>query len=284
MALDPSKYVLNNLQAQTSENAEQRIAMLLWGRAGSGKTTLAATAPGIKVWINFDPDGPASVIGNRSDLVVFDFSDRENAFYRRFREEDPLGLERFLTDHPEVETVVVDSITSFGEKALIAGIKDAGGKSTIEEPGWAGYGRKNIWTRMITMNMCRITKKHKRHVVLIGHEDVPLKNEEGIIQSISIMLGSTLSELVPSQLSEVWNITDVENGKHRRIAVRPVRKKGPLKTRMFQTGDAREFDWQFDPDTWSGQGLTNWYQQWKDNGFAKIALPKTVEAPKKGGK
>ena len=47
-----------------------RMSMILWGDAGCGKTTLAATAPGRKLFIALDPDGDMSIdtclIGNVS--------------------------------------------------------------------------------------------------------------------------------------------------------------------------------------------------------------------------
>ena len=38
-----------------------RMSMILWGDAGCGKTTLAATAPGRKLFIALDPDGDMSI-------------------------------------------------------------------------------------------------------------------------------------------------------------------------------------------------------------------------------
>lgn len=265
------EYTLQGMVGQTHSEVSQRLALLLWGSAGSGKTTLAATAPGKKVWLNFDPDGPASVLGNRDDIIVFDFSVREDAVVQRFKEPDPFGIDRFLADHPEVETVVVDSVTMFGDKALTHGVREA--KTSIEEPEFKGYGRKNTWTRLMIMNLLRITGKHNRHIVFVCHEDVPTKNSKGDVLFITIMLGSSLSEEAPLQISEVWSIQQLDDGT-RRIAVRPVRMRKPMKTRMFLTSGPAEFLWRYNADTQTGPGLADWFQAWKENGFAKIDLPK----------
>ena len=45
------------------------MSLLLWGASGTGKTTLACTAPGKKLLILFDPDGDAS-IAERDDVDV----------------------------------------------------------------------------------------------------------------------------------------------------------------------------------------------------------------------
>ena len=50
-----------------------RLTMLLWGSAGAGKTTYAATAPGDKLWFSFGDSEHASVAG-RSDVFVMDLS------------------------------------------------------------------------------------------------------------------------------------------------------------------------------------------------------------------
>ena len=48
-------------EVQSVQGTSSRMSLLLWGQPGVGKTTLAATAPGKKLWVNFDPDGTDSV-------------------------------------------------------------------------------------------------------------------------------------------------------------------------------------------------------------------------------
>ena len=49
----------------------ERLTMLLWGKPACGKTVFAATAPGKKLWLLFDPNGTAS-IRKRDDILVVD--------------------------------------------------------------------------------------------------------------------------------------------------------------------------------------------------------------------
>src|SRR5690606_15484230 len=140
-------------------------------------TTLAATAPGKKLWINFDPDGLSS-IATRDDVIYVDLAEAPDACVEKFKSDDPLGLTKFFKDNPDVETVVVDSVTMFGEKALAHGVVKAqgtakGAKSTIEDPGFSGYGNKNTWTSYLTKNLLSVTLKHKKHIIFICHEDKP---------------------------------------------------------------------------------------------------------------
>src|SRR5215472_8829481 len=86
---------------------DMRIALLLWGSAGAGKTTLAATAPGRKLVLMCDPDGELSLV-DRDDIqhVMRLYVLNPLTAVQEFKKPDPYGLTRFLTDHPEIETVI----------------------------------------------------------------------------------------------------------------------------------------------------------------------------------
>lgn len=266
---------LGNIEIKPAQAAVQRFSMLLWGSAGCGKTTLASTAPGKKLWINFDPDGVAS-IADRDDVIVADFADQPDSCVERFKEPDPYKIGKLIEEH-EIDTVVFDSMTSFGDKAMSHGVAMAKGttkgrQSTLEDPGFAGYGNKNTWVRLCVKNMLAITAKHNANMIFIAHEDKPVTNDKGVVMFISIMLGSSLNEQIPVQISEVWGMTDT--GKKRVIAIRPCRMRKPMKTRMFITNTEPEFEWKYDAETGEGDTLEGWYEQWKSNKFKKIPLPK----------
>jgi len=260
----------------TPSTTTQRISLLLWGSSGSGKTTLASTAPGKKLWINFDPDG-ISAISNREDVVVLDLSNEPNNAVMKFRSENPLSLDKFLIENPDIETVVFDSLTTFGEKALVHGVEVAkttakGKYATLEDPGFAGYGNKNTWTHSCVRELLKVTGKHNRHMIFIAHEDKPQVNDQGAVLYISIMLGSSLNEQIPVKLSEIWNLSDT--GKERRIAVRACRGRKPMKSRMFKTSKEPEFLWNYNAEELTGDGISEWFKQWQDAGGSKIELPK----------
>jgi hypothetical protein len=266
---------LGNIELVTPKERIKRLSMLIWGSSGSGKTTLAATAPGNKLWINFDPDG-TDAIAYRDDIQVMDFSNEPHRIVEKFKEDDPLRITQFLVDHKEIETVVFDSLTTFGDKALSHGVVKATGtakgrNATIEDPGYAGYGNKNTWTRLCIKNLLKATGRANRNIIFIAHEDKPLMTPQGEMISISIMLGSSLNEQVPVDFSEIWNLSDT--GKVRRIAVRNCRFRKPVKSRIFITSDATEFEWNYNADTGKGHGIKDWYEAWKSGGGKKIPLP-----------
>ena len=248
-----------------------RMAILLWGNAGCGKTTLAATAPGKKLWILFDPDGINSLHG-RDDVVVLDLSGEKHSIVERFKDDNPFGMEKMLKEHPDIETIVFDSATTFAMLATENAVSNVR-SATIENPGLKGYGHRNaVVLRAITALM-RVTKALNRHFICISHEDTPDKNEDGTVNFITLALGGKMVNQVGISIGEIWWMNDT--GKERRIAVRPVRQRQPMKTRMFDlnTGSG-EFVWRYDASKWEGVGIADWFQQWATNKGQKIALPK----------
>ena len=269
------KITLGGIELVTPKQRIKRFSLLLWGSSGSGKTTLAGTAPGKKLWLNFDPDG-TNAVAYRDDVILRDFAEEPIRCVELFKEDDPLRLTKFLDDNKDIETVVFDSLTTFGDKALQHGVSVAQGTkkgqySTIEDPGYSGYGNKNTWTRLCVKNLLKATGVTNRNMIFIAHEDKPEKNANGELMFISIMLGSSLNEQIPIDLSEIWNLHDT--GHERRIAVRNCRLRKPLKSRMFITSGSPEFEWTYDADTDKGEGIADWYNQWKENLGSKIPLP-----------
>lgn len=268
---------LGGVKATFPDEALMRMSIILWGRAGSFKTTLASTAPGKKLWINFDPDGPYSLAGRRAihnDVTVLDLSGEHENIVTKFKERVPVEI---TSKWQEFDTIVVDSLTTFGETALKHGVTVAQGTAkgrgaSLEDPGFAGYGNKYTWMNMMVHNLLRETKRAGKHIILICHEDRMEKDREGNPLYISILLGSSLVEQIPINLSEVWHVEDT--GKERRIQVRNCRMFKPMKSRMFQTDKDPEFIWKYDANKWEGEGISDWFQQWSVAGGKKIMLPK----------
>lgn len=281
---DSSIYELSSsLSIQRPVQKFTRFSGLIWGSAGCGKTTLASTAPGLKLWLSFD-DQATTPIMTRDDIIEVPLFDKANNIVERFKDQkDMLGLEKFFKSEEgeAVETVVFDSLTTFGEKALFHGVDVARGTpkgrgATIEDPGFSGYGNKNTWTRLLVINLLRLTHKYNKHCIFIAHEDKPTTNDQGAVLFISIMLGSALNEQVGLQINEIWWLNDT--GKDRRIAIRPCRMRKPMKTRMFSAMGSAEFLWDYNAETLKGDGIAEWYEAWKAGGYAKLPVPT------KGGK
>lgn len=258
---------ISGVSIKSNEEQVKRITGLIWGPSGAGKTTLAATAPGKKLFLSFDPDGTASIKGF-PDVYVADFSTSANSLVESFkRSDDPLGIAKVINDF---DTIIVDSLTTVGEKTLAQGISVTKGAS-IERPSPGAYGVRNALTLQLVKNILSLTNKHNKHVFFLAHEDAPATDDEGNIIFITMSLGGKLPNQVPLNFSEVWHLSETPKG--RRIMIRSARNIRPCKTRMFVTNGEPEFIWQYDIDKHKGATIAGWFEQWKlaNN---KIPLPK----------
>lgn len=270
-----------SLQSNTDDGKERVLSFCIWGSSGCGKTTLAATAPGNKLWLSFD-DKAVAGLSHRlgKDIFSFDMSQMSDDIAFKLRDDQqPIYRDiKNAISELSINVVVIDSITSYGDKALAYGVKDA--KTKLEEPGFKGFGRKNTYTREFVRSMQRVCSQLNVHLIIIAHEDTPKTDDQGAVQFVTIMLGSNLSEQVPLNLSEVWWM--YEDNKHKRkIAIRPVRWRKPMKTRIFMTSGQPEFIWDYDADTEKGEGIADWLSRWKQEGYRKIKLPEPSKGDKK---
>ena len=253
--------------------AEARVYLLLWGESGCGKTTLAATAPGLKAWLQFDPNGTTS-IAHRNDYKLLDLSGATPTVTMiEFSKTDPFGMKTYLKANPDVQTVVVDSITALAQTALMYAVTRAGGNATADVPGRNGWGvRNNIMRRVIAV-ILQICVECRVNLIVIAHEGAPDKTEDGVTTGVTISLSNSIASDVSLRFNEVWYMRD--SGNTRTIYLRPWGVVRPMKSRMFITqGAVSSFVWNYDADAQAGEGITDWWQAWNDNGGRKIALPK----------
>ena len=261
---------LGNRTITGVDDVDLRIALLLWGDAGCGKTTLASTAPGKKLWIQFDPDGVLSLAG-RDDILVLDLSGEKHTIVETLKKDDPFGLEKLLKENPDIKTVVVDSLTALAVLATENAVANVTSATNVN-PGLKGYGHRNAVTLRIVTSLMRLTKRTNTHIIFISHEDTATVDDKGIVQFVSLALGGKQVNQIALSLSEVWWMQDT--GKERRIAVRPSRTRKPMKSRMFDASLSPEFIWKYDANKWSGNGIEDWFKAWQEAGGRKQQLPK----------
>lgn len=249
-----------------------RIAQLIWGDAGCGKTTLAATAPGHKLWLLFDPDGDQSIVG-RPDVLVLDLSAEKHYIVEKFKDDNPFGMEKMLNEHPEIETVVFDSATSYAYLGLQNAVANTP-NAKLERPGIPGYSYRNAVALRCATSLMSLTKRLNRHIIFITHEGTPNTDDDGKVLSIGMALSEGVGAQLGLRLNEVWHMRDDGKPNQRTISVRPCRLRKPMKTRMWKADTTPEFVWKFDPNEWKGDGIATWFEAWKAGGGRKLALPK----------
>jgi hypothetical protein len=260
---------LGGMPLREPSAANMRLAMLLWGDAGCGKTTLAATAPGVKLFVLLDPDGTMS-IANRSDVRVLDLSNEPAArVIEKFRAPDPFGIEAYLKQHPEVETVVWDSVTAYAYMALQEAVTK-NKSSSMEQPGMHGYQWRNASVIRATSALLAMTGRLNRNVIFTTHEAAPDRDEAGNLVSITMALSESTANQVGLRINEIWHMSD--DGKKHVIAVRPCRQRKPMKTRLWNATKP-EFEWRYDAVAQQGDGIAEWLATWRQAGGNKIPLP-----------
>jgi hypothetical protein len=243
-----------------------RMFLLIWADSGAGKTTLAATAPGVKCIVQFDPGGHLS-LANRSDYYVLDVSGSSAATsMAEFNSADPFGIKAFIQEHPEVETIVVDSVTTLAFQALQYGVTRVP-NSSIEVPGRHGYGTRNNIMRRCIQSIMQIAGGLNKNLIVIAHEGAPDEDSKTITMSLSQALANDVS----LRFNEVWHMQDMGNKRH--IHIRAHGRYKPMKSRMFLSNGATSFVWEFDADTLQGDGIAEWMTKWQANGGRKISLP-----------
>lgn len=252
----------------------RRFSGIIWGPAGMGKTTLAMTLPGRKALINFDPDGPSSIpqhVLDESMSHVFDLSTKQDSFFARFKDADPLGLEKAV-EH--FDSFIIDSLTSITERTLARGIDVTKG-ATIERPSPGAYMARNNLAINLIRNVLQITGRHNKHVCFIAHEGPPQTNDDGALLGYTMSLGGQLPSQAALRINECWPM--FEDGKNRKMVIcRKSRLRDPAKTRMFDVSKQTEFEWRFDPSNWNdpkNMTIEGWYEQWAKNSFNKIPMP-----------
>lgn len=284
---EPKKLAsLGQIPVTQGADTGSRMALLLWGPATCGKTTFAATAPGNKLWLSFGDNEHVSVM-HRKDVFVANVSDLSvDDLFKQAQSDNPFGLDTYLAENEHIETVVCDSTTALAFRALQKSVKSGVGAGrgftpTMEAPGISAYGGRNAILLETLTGLLRITAKYNVHIIITAHEDDPTMRNEGgkeVIDYISIMLGGKLVNNMTWRLSEIWWMTQETTGdRSRTLAVRPTRTRRPMKTRMFSGKDLPSFTLNYDadkPDDAKGQmTIANWYNEWVDGGYAKLAVP-----------
>jgi hypothetical protein len=215
-----------------------------------------------------DPGGELSLAG-RNDIAVLNLSSEPPMrLLAQFNTADPYGLGKLLAARPDIETLVVDSMTTLAYAALQNSVMI--NKSSLERPGMHGYTYRNASVLRATIALMKLCAEHKRHLILITHEGSADRTSEGVITSVTMALSEGTANQVGLRFNEVWHLSDV--GTERRIAIRPCRLRRPMKSRLFLPKDP-EFIWHYDADNQVGEGIADWYRAWQGSNGKKLPLP-----------
>jgi hypothetical protein len=155
------------------------------------------------------------------------------------RTSDPFGIKKILQDDPAIQTIIFDSVTKFAERATIHAIGKAPG-STFENPGPSQLTDTEIasLSNWLAISLSQLAQQLNTLSSFVTKTYQTL-NKDGQVESIPILLGGSLKQEVPLQISEVWHMRDT--GSDRRITIRSAGLRKPMKSRMFDTATGIEF-------------------------------------------
>lgn len=253
---------IGGVDATPVGNIQKRISLMLWGAPGVGKTMLASTAPGKKLWLLFDPNGADSLefSPEKDSCTVVDLSKQSHSITLQGCMENPFGIEQYLKNDT-FDTVVFDSATVYLDLCLKQAVSTTK-NATVDVPTQAGYSRRNSLMKQTLNNLIKLTNKYNKHIIIIGHEDNGQMDDLGNLIKQSVMIGGSSNTAVCITLSEIWYMSQLA-GK-RKIHFAPFGVKTPIKTRMIDTNKTKFVEWNYDLET-GGVGIKDWFEMWKNS-------------------
>lgn len=165
--------------------------VLLYGPAGSGKSTAAATAPGPILWVNAEGPGaisfPRKIAATRGTTIHEVRIEAQTAINSVLW--DVKHHVQFAND-PQAQTVVIDTLGKVRD-ALIRQLVSPGAKNTIQQFGEVAK---------VLSDFIRHLRDLPVNLVVICHEDIADADGERIVQPL---IGGALTPKVPAEMDVV---------------------------------------------------------------------------------
>jgi hypothetical protein len=260
------------MEVTSHKDLATRMVGILWGDAKTGKTTYAASLPGKKLILNYDPDGYMS-IANRDDFDVVDMSEMTALEAQKAS----LQCETLIRDKgDQYDSVIVDSLTTLAEMSLNYAVASGVGKSktftpSILSPGLSAYGGRNTTFNDLVTRFLRATSKHKLHLFMLAHTADPERDDAGNAVEQTIMLGDKMRNTSSLKSSEIWHLSQSTSG--RTIYLKPFGIKKPMGSRIFDVDKLSSFKLNYDPDLPDEDqphSLASIYKAWEEGGRKKL--------------
>lgn len=188
----PAERDINSLPVRSAKSLATYRSYVIYGRSGTGKTTLAETFPGPKLLLDVRDHGTDSIVGSK-DTDILDVEDWEQLDQEVYW---------FLKQHPDkYKTVIIDTITQAQEmrmQELLAkkkkNAKRAGewGSMTRQEFGQVSSSMKTMITNYRDLKM---------NVVFIAQQRVSRADEDDADVGIDPEIGPQLMPSIAGHLN-----------------------------------------------------------------------------------
>ena len=208
---------------------EAHLKVLIWGAPGAGKTTLAGTFPGIAL---ADCDRGIKVLRSprfleahgRPDLICYrefdDPVDKHGLFKSAKAFWEVFDFYNAVFEMEDVETIVLDSMTTFQNLAMRVGLELSGqakrsqtlantrGGRKVALPTQADFGSEMAAFQQFMDQAITLEK----NLVFIAHEREQFAGD-AIARREPYLIGSSIRGMVGKWFDEVWYLDVKPNGK-----------------------------------------------------------------------
>ena len=187
-----------------------KLTVLVYGGAGTGKTRFAGTFPS-PVFIDLDK-GMRSL---KSAGIAVDYEDYEGVPRQRVFDEVLKSITSLSKD-PKYDTIVLDSLTTFAEYAMDSVLflnKKLGAKPSLPD-----YGQQAVKIKETITELRRTGK----NVILIAHEQLQKDELSGRIWGLPLVTGK-LAHNIGVYFDEIYHseVTQVKGISKYRLVTRP---------------------------------------------------------------
>lgn len=183
---------------KTSDIKPDKVKILLYGEAGTGKTTFASTAPRP---IFFDFDNGLLSVRNKEGVSYVDYRDLElKDIWSTFMEDvEEVGK------GDEFDTVIIDSLSTISDTCMDHILQQS---RRLGKPP-----QQNDWMpQMIELKkMLKLLVAMPKHVIVIGHEQIIKDELTGRIWVLPLITGK-MSKQIGALFNEFYHAEVIQKG------------------------------------------------------------------------
>lgn len=223
-----------------------------------------------------DPDGDAS-LPDSDDIDIMRLYEQDDDVIKRFVIDK---LPTYIKGHPEYSSVIIDSLSTYGQVALNDAVRSKVGASkdftpSMEAPGLGAYGARKQYIIAAIRNNLKATASVGAHCFFTAHEGEPERNAKGdIVGDISLTLSDKTTNEAGLTVSELWHLR--KKDKAWTLSISPCRGRSPMGSRLFIQNAEPEFEVKYDPNKPLTQphSIATWIADWEAGGRKKLPIPK----------